>query len=262
LQIISSIPGCIRLLFLANYIFIGITCLAQEKGSIDVLPCLQFVREGRSVILKARSNDKKISRGWQWAIIEPDQGVLEVIDFNRVRFTATNALPWARVHIRATNLDAPEKSGEAVVEVINSPVFETIENILGEDWISKHVDPKETIKVMVKGPSVFSWRDKYTIYAEIDSFEEDRFYWEISPNIGTIQRVKTTISCREKIKFIPTTGRTETISVHVSVRNIENPDKCVYKFFDILPDKNNNSSGSIPVLVPGIFGVHVFFPMH
>ena len=237
----------------------GISSFAQEKGTVEVFPRIQFVREGRSVIVKARCNDEKVGRGWKWDIVEPNQGILEIVDLNRVKFTATNALPWTSVQIRATSLDNPEQQGVGIVEILNSPIFGTIENILGSNWISEQAAEQELIRLQVRGPGFFSWHGKYTLYAEIDSSDVDRFQWDKSPNIGTIQRVNTTISCRDKIKLIPYPGRDKTIRVRVSVTNIENPANFLVQYFDLPPDKPIAQGPFAVMFAPGIFGAGFFY---
>ena len=228
------------------------------KCTVQVLPAIQFVREGGSVLLKARASDPTAHPEWKWQVLDPDHGVLQAHSPGRVRFTASGAAAWDRVVIRATRMDHPDEYSDALVEILPNAIFRTVEQVLGKDWISENAMQPSPIELTMSPPSLFSWSEEYLFHAEIHSAEIDLFVWEITPGSTKAMALDRTLSTRETVSYFPPPSRTRTLAVHVRVANVENRDLRFERTFYIGPNEFPPSSAPVPVpYLHRYFGAHM-----
>jgi hypothetical protein len=209
---------------------------ARALPRVEVLPAIQFVREGKSAVLKARAKGERPPRGWIWEVREPGQGTFESLSPGRVRFTPGPSRPWTTLQVRAASLDAPGAKGEATLVVLPHEVFSVLEEVLGEDWLLEHAAGPDPVRLEVVPPGFLSCSCHYEIHAEMDSWEADRFQWEVAEGTGEILRIKNDRSGRETAVLLPRRERFRRKTGRVRVRNLENPRRTGEIPFDIPPE--------------------------
>lgn len=52
-------------------------------------------------------------------------------------------------------------------------------------------------------PGWFAWSGSYTFSAEVESFERDRFAWELHPDLGRLIRVASGDGSRDTVRYDP-----------------------------------------------------------
>jgi len=129
---------------------------APAEVTVMVVPALQFVREGRSVQLKARTRGGGSDPGWTWQVMTPGGGSLRAGPMGNVLYCAEGVAPWSRVRVRATSIRHREAFGEAVVEVLPDGVFRVLEGVLGPHWLEEAAEAPPSIRIQVVPPSLFS----------------------------------------------------------------------------------------------------------
>jgi hypothetical protein len=197
--------------------------VAQAKVQVTLVPAIQFVRQGSSVLLKARVRGHRHDPGLAWSIVAPGPGSLAHADLGRVRYVADGVEPWSRVQVRVTSLEDPARHADAVIEVLPSEAFGVLEQVLGPGWIEAGAERPALVRLEIKEPRWFSWSGSYTFSAEVDSFERDRFAWAVHPGIGRLSRVATGDRSRDTVRFDPPAGEHPEVLVRVTARNLDNP---------------------------------------
>jgi len=112
-----------------------------------------------------------------------------------------------------------------VVEVLPHVVFQAVEHVLGTSWIEQatEVGPPP-LRLEIREPGLLDGLGQYTLHAEIDSAEEDRFDWDLQPDQGEFCFLAASENARETALYSPPLVRPMGTMVRVRVQSRANPD--------------------------------------
>ncbi len=211
----------------------------EARVTVAVVPGISFIRQGSTVELKARTTGASGDSGWTWTLVEGG-GVLSPGDFGRIRYTADPAEPWARARIRATSIRHPEAWGEATLEILPADTFRVLEMVLGQNWIKEAAGHPVPIRLSIQEPSWFSFSEVYTLTAEIDGPERDRFTWSFRGPVRDLT-LKEPEPGRETVIYRPPLVRNTPSLVRIRIQSLDDPKQSLET--QILLPQNDRPAG-------------------